>query len=227
MIKDLNLIILPFKESDSSKEKILENIDSITVDDLRDLHHYILDNAKATISVKKEMTDDESKEIRELLTENTIDNGGTLEYATLTRDVYVSVESEGEILGYVGLVSHGDGRLYVGVTAVKKDYQGLGVGSKMYDFIKQYSSQFSVLTADVRNFNIASKKLHFSHGFKIIDEYGDVLDPNELVYYDNYNLALAFDLTTINNRKPLEVGVSMKLADFDKKQQVSEIEQER
>ena len=131
---------------------------------------------------KSAMTDEEANEIRELLTENTIDNGGTLEYATLTRDVYVSVESDGEILGQVGLVSHGDGRLYVGVTAVKKEYQGLGVGSKMYDFIKQHSSQFSILTADVRNFNIASKKLHFSHGFKIIDDYGDILDPNELIY---------------------------------------------
>ena len=182
---------------------------------------------KATISVKKDMNDNESKQIRDLLTENTIDNGGTLEYATLTRDVYVEVESDGEILGYVGLVSYGDGRLYVGVTAVKKEYQGLGIGSKMYDYIKQHSSQFSTLCADVRNFNVASKKLHFSHGFKMIDDYGDVLDPNNLVYNTNYNLALVFDLTTIKDRKPLIVGDSMSLTDLDKNQQMSEIEQER
>ncbi len=47
----------------SSKEKILENIDSITVDDLRDLHHYILDNAKATISVNIPNSNPEMKNV--------------------------------------------------------------------------------------------------------------------------------------------------------------------
>ena len=181
----------------------------------------------ATISIKKDMTDEESKEIRELLTENTIDNGGTLEYATLTRDVYVEVESGGEILGYVGLVSYGDGRLYVGVAAVKKEYQGLGIGSKMYDFIKQYSSQFSTLSADVRNFNTSSKRLHFNQGFKLMDSHGGILDPNNLIFNDKYNLELVFDLTTINNRKPLQIGTSIKLSDLDRIKENNEIEPER
>ena len=209
-----------------SQQSNLNNISKVS-NRINDKKELLAKVKKATITIKKEMSDDESKEIRELLTENTIDNGGTLEYATLTRDVYVKVESEGEILGYVGLVSHGDGRLYVGVTAVKKEYQGLGIGSIMYDFIKQHSSQFSILTADVRNFNIASKRLHFKQGFKIVDSYGGILDPNEMVYNDNYNLGLAFDLTTIKNRKPLTIGTSMKMSDLYKEEQINEVEFDR
>lgn len=182
---------------------------------------------KATINTKENMTDEEAKQIRDLLTENTIDNGGTLEYATLTRDFYVTVESDGEILGYVGLVNYGDGRLYVGVTAVKKEYQGLGIGGNMYEFIKQHSSQFSTLSADVRNFNTASKKLHFAQGFNIVDKYGTVINPNDLVYNDSYNLELKFDLTTIKDRKPFVIGKSMKLADLNKSKISNEVELER
>jgi len=170
----------------------------------------------ATISVKKEMSEDEKEKIRELLTENTIDNGGTLEYATLTRDVYVTVESEGEILGYAGLVDNGNGKLYIGVIAVKKEYHGLGVGSKMYDFIKIHSKQFSEINADVRSFNANSKRLHTRQGFKIVDRYGDLIDPNNLVYFPSGNIEFNFDLKNIKNRKPLIVGTKMKLSDVEK-----------
>ena len=176
---------------------------------------------KATISVKKEMSKEDEEEIRELLTENTIDNGGTLEYATLMRDLYVVIESEGEILGYSGLVDNGSYGLYIGVIAVKKEYQGLGVGSKMYDFIKKHSKQFNNIKADVRSFNINSKRLHIKQGFQIVDKYGEFINPNELVYLPSGNIEFNFDLKQIKNRKPLEIGTKMKLSDVEK-QNISE-----
>ena len=176
---------------------------------------------KATISVKKEMSKEDEEEIRELLTENTIDNGGTLEYATLMRDLYVVIESEGEILGYLGLVDNVGYGFYIGVIAVKKEYQGLGVGSKMYDFIKKHSKQFNNIKADVRSFNINSKRLHIKQGFQIVDRFGEMINPNELVYLPSGNIEFNFDLKQIKNRKPLEIGTKMKLSDVEK-QNISE-----
>lgn len=78
---------------------------------------------------------------------------------------------DGEFSGYVS----GDdiaGELYIGNIAVKKEYQGKGIGySLMQEIIKQAKNQnCSLLTLEVRKSNLPARKLYEKCGMELVGE---------------------------------------------------------
>lgn len=112
--------------------------------------------------------------------ENHVQNGGTLNYINLTyySDILLVALSNNVPIAYNSLVVTKDKTLYVYQIAVKKEYQRLGIGTELMKNAINIAQGLNMdLSAHVREYNIASKGMFESLGFKKIDS-NSTLDNN-------------------------------------------------
>ena len=104
--------------------------------------------------------------------ENLHKNGGTLNYSNLTYDsdiLFIAYDNETPV-GYNSIVRYEDG-FYVYQIAVKKEYQGKGIGTAMLkEAIEIAEKENTFITAHVMYYNIPSQKMFTKQGFKKIKE---------------------------------------------------------
>lgn len=107
---------------------------------------------------------------KDIVKENLSVNGGTLNYAGLTYDsnpLLVAI-SNGEIIGFNSLVEYED-TYYIWQIAVKKKYQGQGVGTILMKKAMELAKEKDWdVTANVRDYNTSSKKMFLNLGFEKI-----------------------------------------------------------
>lgn len=148
-----------------------------------------------------------NKEILEIIKSNHKANGGTLQNDhILPHDYNLIVELDGKIIGYAALKDKENNELYVSLIAIDKRYQGMGIASKIYEFLKKNTKQYTTLTADVRITNIGSQKLHKKQGFVL----ADLPKKRDLVWNEHINHRYSFDLETVKDRKPFKMGITEK-----------------
>lgn len=166
----------------------------------------------AVVVTALKVGEEKAKQIHNLLVENTIVNGGTLSHSIpCSLNKYnITIENDGRIIGFVGLAEKEKGEIYTNVMAIKKEYQGYGLGEILYEFVKKHSAGYDNLMADIRSHNIGSQKLHKKVGFKIIPEEG--LEEEPLVYDFSENHSYSLNLTRIKDRKPMEEGEKEKVS---------------
>ena len=166
----------------------------------------------AVVVTALKVGEEKAKQIHNLLVENTIVNGGTLSHSIpCSLNKYnITIENDGKVIGFVGLAEKEKGEIYTNVMAIKKEYQGYGLGEILYEFVKKHSAGYDNLMADIRSHNIGSQKLHKKVGFKIIPEEG--LEEEPLVYDFSENHSYSLNLTRIKDRKPMEEGEKEKVS---------------
>lgn len=108
-----------------------------------------------------------------------ISNGGTLRYLDVVKDsdqVCCAIEN-GEIVGYIALVSKVKGSVYIMQYAVKEDFGQKGIGSCLLKNAMK-KSLGSVLIADVRVYNVPSQKVFLKQDFRVFAQ-----DENNIRYF--------------------------------------------
>ncbi|MBR5370204.1 MAG: GNAT family N-acetyltransferase [Bacilli bacterium] len=122
--------------------------------------------------------------------ENLSANGGTLNYSNLTysSDILFIAFDNNTPVGYNSVVKC-DGGYYIYQIAVKKEYQGQGIGTDMLKEIVKIADEEGVfITAHVMNYNTASQKMFKSLGFIKLSEkkgngfYARVQKVNDIKY---------------------------------------------
>ena len=151
------------------------------------------------VYITDNMSQKEENEVQSIITENHVSNGGNLFIDAIFMHNYAVLVSDekGVVVGYA-LVSNEfikENDIYVLQAAIKKDLQGKGIGTKIYDFIKKNSKPYSYFTASASEENIQSVNFHKKQGFEEIGYGGFV-----------------FDLSSLKNRKELKSGVSEKFS---------------
>ena len=123
---------------------------------------------KIKIECVKNLSSAEAEEILKINHDNLYVNGGQLHYAGILNHKFaVLAKIDGKVVGYTllypGFLVKKD--LYVMQVAVDKNYQHLGIGSKMYKYAYEHSKEYSVLTANVNENNNISQNFHLKMGF--------------------------------------------------------------
>jgi ribosomal-protein-alanine N-acetyltransferase len=75
---------------------------------------------------------------------------------------------EGRIAGYVSLYLAAD-EMMIGNIAVSPDYQQRGIGSKILEHVIEFAANHNIsqIALEVRESNLAARKLYLKFGFKI------------------------------------------------------------
>ena len=99
------------------------------------------------VYITDNMSQKEENEVQSIITENHVSNGGNLFIDAIFMHNYAVLVSDekGVVVGYA-LVSNEfikENDIYVLQAAIKKDLQGKGIGTKIYDFIKKNSKPYS------------------------------------------------------------------------------------
>ena len=116
------------------------------------------------------------------IVENLRVSGGTLNYRNLTyaSELLTLCTNCGSPIGFCSLVGSSKSGLYVYQIAVKKEYQGKGIGTELVGRAKQLAHTLGVdLSAHVRDYNINSQRTFEKCGFIK----SDVRSTNDNYYY--------------------------------------------
>ena len=104
---------------------------------------------------------------KDIVEENLSINGGTLNYTRLTYDsnpLLIAISGE-EIIGFNSLVPMRD-TYYVWQIAVKKKYQGRGIGTELMKKAIEFAKEKDCdVTANVMYYNIKSQRMFLGLGF--------------------------------------------------------------
>ncbi len=109
---------------------------------------------------------------KDIVIENLSINGGTLNYTHLTydSDILLVARDGSKIVGFASLVGFGN-TIYVYQIAVKKEYQGNGIGSMLITKTIELAKDVDMdVTAHVMNYNTNSQKLFLGLNFLKLGE---------------------------------------------------------
>ncbi len=84
--------------------------------------------------------------------------------------IYFYILKDGEKAGYIGM-SHKEDGLFLSKLYIKKEYRHKGLGTKAFDFIKEYakSCNYDKITLTVNKENENTIRAYDKWGFKTID----------------------------------------------------------
>lgn len=125
-------------------------------------------------NLKIEVTDKHDKKAvqtcEKIAWENNVKNGGTLYFTGIVANwsnFLITCKKDKKIVGYISLTKNymKKGDLYVGQIAVKKDFQGQGIGTAMYNYLIHHSKGYTEISAHVNEDNIVSQKTLKNAGF--------------------------------------------------------------
>ena len=107
--------------------------------------------------------------------ENHSENGGMLNYKNLTyeSDILIIAFKDDVPVAYNSMVVTNNGAvLYVYQIAVKKEYQGNGIGTEIMKKAISIAKKLNMdVSAHARDYNIASRKMFNTLGFEKIEKY--------------------------------------------------------
>ena len=129
---------------------------------------------------------------KHIVKENLRENGGTLNFTNLTynSDYLIICTKRFVPIGFNSIIQF-DNNLYINQIGVKNKYKKQGIGTQMMQMVIDIATAADIaVSADVRDYNIASQKMFQSLGFEKIDEYST----EEGYYYE-------LDIPSINEKK--------------------------
>lgn len=156
---------------------------------------------KYIIETLKSLNEKDKNQILKINSENLYKNGGELENeGILPHDYIVVARLNEDIIGYAYLKKDFDRKndMYVCQMAIDKNYQGYGIGTKIYEYIFKHLKGFDSISCHIRIYNPISKSFHEKCGFTV---------KIDMKYINNYfatKKVTETNLLDLENAKPKE-----------------------
>ena len=125
---------------------------------------------KYIIETLLKLNQKDKNQILKINSENLYKNGGMLENeGILPYDYIVVARLNEDIIAYCYLRKNFDKEkdMYVPQIAIGKDYQGYGIGKKIYEYVFKHLKGFDSISCHIRIYNPESKSFHESCGFSV------------------------------------------------------------